>query len=314
MGLAGSANVRLVNAALLARLLRQPIATLVDFATCTHAMNAATSTDLSKRRRAWALPWPVPAVLAWAIAWAVWWLVRTLDAGPALALGLGLATGGALALVLPGCRGRWRRAIAAAGFPLSAFALEAAHAWPAWAWLALLLPLLVVYPLRAWRDAPFFPTPAQALQGLDTVVPAPTVVLDAGCGLGHGLRALHGLWPQAQLRGVEWSPLLAAAARLLCPWAQVRRVDMWADGWGQQDLVYVFQRPESMPRAWAKAQAEMAAGSWLVSLEFQVHGVAPHASLQRQGQRPVWIYRVPDAQPASQAAAQRGSTAAQHGR
>ena len=38
------------------------------------------------------------------------------------------------------------------------------------------------------------------------------LLLDAGCGLGHGLQALRMLWPQAELHGVEWSPLLAWAA------------------------------------------------------------------------------------------------------
>ena len=256
------------------------------------------------------LPWPLPALAAWALAWLAWWLAAWAGATAALALASGLLAGLVVALVLPGCQGVWRRGLAAAGFPLSAFAQGAASAWPAWAWLAFLLPLLLAYPLRAWRDAPFFPTPPGALAGLDRVVGQPQRVLDAGCGLGHGLRALHGLWPQAQLQGVEWSPLLAWAARILCPWAHVRRGDMWASSdagsWAGHDLVYVFQRPESMPRVWNKACSEMSAGSWLVSLEFAVPGVTPHSRLQHEGQRPLWIYRL--------AARKPGSTAAQHGR
>ena len=62
--------------------------------------------------------------------------------------------------------------------------------------------------------------------------------------------------------------------------------------WAGYSLVYLFQRPESMTRAWAKAQAEMAPGTWLVSLEFAVTGLAPTARLAVQGNRPVWIYRV----------------------
>ena len=168
---------------------------------------------------------------------------------------------------------------------------------------ALLVPLLLAYPLRAWRDAPFFPTPAGALQGLPAVVGRPARVLDAGCGLGHGLRALRRQWPGVRFEGVEWSPLLAVAARLACPWAHVRRGDMWAHSWAEQDLVYVFQRPESMARVWHKAQAELAPGSWLVSLEFAVPGVAPHAQLASGAQRPVWIYRIPAAGAAGHPAA-----------
>jgi len=154
--------------------------------------------------------------------------------------------------------------------------------------------LLLLYPLRAWRDAPFFPTPALALRGLDGALgtPAPHSVLDAGCGAGHGLHALAALWPQAALHGVEWSRPLALLARWRCPRAQVRRGDLWADDWGAYDLVYLFQRPESMPRAAAKAGAEMRPGTWLVSLEFAVPGWPPHACLQQAGGRPVWVYRM----------------------
>ena len=235
-----------------------------------------------------AMPWPLPAIASWALAWAAFAVLGLLGATANLCLAAGAAIGAALALQ---CRGGRRRVIAAAGFPLSAWALGAAASWPAWGWLVLLLPLLLVYPLRAWRDAPFFPTPAQALEGLAAVVGQPCQVLDAGCGLGHGLRALRCQWPRAQLQGVEWSPLLTLLARCLCPWAQIRRGDMWAGSWADPDLVYVFQRPESMRRVWDKARSEMRPGSWLVSLEFAVPGVAPTASLQRPGHRPVWIYQ-----------------------
>jgi SAM-dependent methyltransferase len=238
------------------------------------------------RPKAW--PWPLPALLAWSGGWAAWSLATAAGALPAPAMVAGLLAAAVLALP---CRGRWRRLIAAAGFPLSALALGSAQALPPWAWLLALAPLLLAYPLRAWRDAPFFPTPGRALQGLDTVVPPPATVLDAGCGLGHGLAALHRLWPQAELHGVEWSLPLAAAARLRCPWARVRRGDMWSRSWAGTDLVYVFQRPESMARAFAKARRELGPGGWLVSLEFPVPGQAPAACLRAPGRRPVWVYR-----------------------
>ena len=252
-------------------------------------------------------PWPLPALSAWALAWLAWVLLLAAGAAPAWALLAGAAVGALLAMR---CQGGWRRSIIFAGFPLSSFVLGAAAAWPAWAWLLLLMPLLLLYPLRAWRDAPFFPTPASALAGLQGVVGNPAQVLDAGCGMGHGLRALHRLWPQARVQGVEWSPVLAWLARAACPWARVARGDMWAQSWAGHDLVYVFQRPESMARVWAKAVAELAPGAWLVSLEFAVPGVLPHALLQLPGQRAVWVYR-----PASQAdPASERSTVAPGGR
>ena len=161
-------------------------------------------------------------------------------------------------------------------------------------WLLPLALLAAAYPLRAWRDAPLFPTEADALEGLETLVPLPPMarVLDAGCGLGHGLQALQKVWPDARMEGIEWSWPIRLAAGLRCPWARIRQGDMWAASWAEHDLVYLFQRPESMNRAAEKALAEMRPGGWLVSLEFDVPGMRPHARLQNEGHRPVWIYAI----------------------
>ena len=232
----------------------------------------------------------MPALLIWTLAWSAWALLGGLGAGSAWAGAAGTGLGAALALA---CEGLWRRAIAAAGFPLSALAQGAAAGWPAWAWLLLLLPLLLLYPLRAWRDAPFFPTPTAALSGLEKLVHSPRRVLDAGCGLGHGLRELRRLWPQAQIHGMEWSRPLSWLAAWRCPWAQVRSGDMWSADWSGYDLVYLFQRPESMARAHRKAWQELAPGGWLVSLEFEVPDEPATARLGAADGRSVWVYRKP---------------------
>jgi SAM-dependent methyltransferase len=248
------------------------------------------------------VPWPLPALLAWATGWGLHALALAAGAAPALGWLAGLLGAAALAWR---CRGRRRRAIALAGFPLSALALGIGAALPPWAWLLALLPLLLVYPPRAWRDAPFFPTPATALLGLDAAVGVPRRALDAGCGLGHGLAAMRRLWPQCELHGVEWSLPLAAAATLRCRHAQVRRGDMWAASWAGFDLVYVFQRPESMSRIFDKARRELAPGAWLVSLEFPVPGQPPVACLRGVRRRPLWLYRPGRDGPASTGAGSR---------
>ena len=247
-------------------------------------------------------PWPLPALLAWLAAWGLAGLLRAQapTIGAAAAFWLPCALGAALALGLRQAGGV-RRALVAGGFPVSALAsgwagpLGAGGALlPGWAWLLPLALLLGAYPLRAWRDAPLFPTPRGALaglQGLTALVPGARV-LDAGCGLGHGLQALREALPGARIEGIEWSWPLRLACALRCPFARVRRGDMWRDPWQGLDLVYLFQRPESMARAWAKAQVELAPGAWLASLEFEVPGRVPDAVLGADAAKPVWLYRV----------------------
>jgi hypothetical protein len=235
--------------------------------------------------------WPIPALLAWALAWLVYRGLLVVGL-PAL---LALVAAALVGLVMSFFGHTWwRRLMIAAGFPLAVLALGAA-AWPAWSWLVLLALLALVYPLHAWRDAPLFPTPAGALLELPRHAPLPAgaAVLDAGCGLGHGLAALRAAYPTARLVGIEWSWPLRLACALRCPWAQVRQGDIWRADWQPYDMVYLFQRPESMPRALAKAAAQMRPGSWLVSLEFEAVGAQATHVLRLPDGRPVWLYRCP---------------------
>ena len=235
--------------------------------------------------------WPRPALLAWIGAGAVH------RAGSAAGLDVPLALGGgvtvaALVAFLPAIGAPWRRVLVAAGYPAAVLASSAGL--PPWAWLAAVAALALAYPLKAWRDAPWFPTPHRALHGLAKLAPLPpdARILDAGCGLGDGLIALRREWPQARFDGIEWSWPLRLAAGARCRFARVRRGDLWEADWAPYALVYLFQRPESMARAAAKAEAEMRPGSWLASLAFEVPGRAPDAVLRRPASPPVLLYRV----------------------
>jgi len=257
------------------------------------------------------LRWPLPALLTWALAWALAYALRAAGA-PSWAALLCPTALGAIAAMWPRLAATpWRRVFIAGGFPLSVLALGQGAGLPAWLWLAPLALLLLAYPLRAWRDAPVFPTPRGAVDQLPRHAPLPGAgrdgpaqadarprILDAGCGMGDALIALHAAYPQARIHGIEWSWLWRMVAALRCPWATVTRGDMWAQDWAGFDLVYLFQRPESMARAFAKACTEMPPGSWLVSLEFEARDaqgqpVPPHASIALPGARSVWVYRMP---------------------
>ncbi|MBV8125600.1 MAG: class I SAM-dependent methyltransferase, partial [Paucibacter sp.] len=159
--------------------------------------------------------WPVPALASWALCWCLFKAALALLGSPWTALTLATVAGGLLAWP---CRVRWRRLMVAGGFPLSALLLFAGQL-PPWIWLMPAGLLLLVYPQRSWRDAPLFPTPEGAFAALPAHLPLPARarILDAGSGLGDGLRALQRAYPTADLVGIEWSAPLAWLARLRCP-------------------------------------------------------------------------------------------------
>jgi hypothetical protein len=233
--------------------------------------------------------------LVWAAAWALFAALGSI-AVPVLPAALAAALLGVWACSLASLAATsWRRVLLASGFPLSLAASGLGAALPAWAWLMPLVMLAALYPLQVWGDAPLFPTPRGALTGLAAVAPLPNgaCIVDAGCGLGAGLRELHAAYPQAHIVGIEWSRLLARVCAWRCRFAQVKRADIWAADWSGYAMVYLFQRPESMPRAAAKAATELAPGAWLVSLEFEVESCRPSAMLRCADGRGVFLYRAP---------------------
>jgi hypothetical protein len=243
--------------------------------------------------------WPLPALIAWAAAWGLFFGLQRAAAPLGVALLMATALGGVLALLPVVAGTRWRRLFVALGFPLSLLASGLAGALPAWAWLLPMGALLALYPVHAWRDAPVFPTPRGALRGLPAFVPLPdgARVLDAGCGLGDGLRELHAAYPGAVLDGIEWSWPVRLLCGLCCRLqripARVTRGDIWQADWSAYELVYLFQRPESMPRAVAKARQQLRAGAWMASLEFEAQELRPVARHTCPDGRPVWLYQAP---------------------
>lgn len=244
--------------------------------------------------------WPLPAVLAWGACWVTYLIALRLNLSGADAAALAAMLGLLLSLKAATA---WRRLWVVLGFPASLLLLGLSQAdhqgagqgtggFPAWLWLLPAAALMLVYPLRAWRDAPLFPTPPDALNELPAHAPLEPQarVLDAGCGLGQGLEALRQAYPLARLEGIEWSRPLAWWCARRCPWAQIGRGDLWRSDWSRYELVYMFQRPESMPQALDKARRELRKDSWFVSLEFELPGVRPHAQLATSSGKPIWVY------------------------
>ena len=90
-------------------------------------------------------------------------------------------------------------------------------------------------------------------------LPADAEVLDAGCGTGGLLRRLRGWWPQARLRGVEYSAFAVGLARerTACPIDEGSVLALpFADGSFDAitciDVVYQFPEPALAYREFAR--------------------------------------------------------------
>ena len=134
--------------------------------------------------------WPLVALSVWGAGWVLYgFLSQTVPPWVAMLLTTGL---GLLASGLAKRRGfSMARSVALAlGFPVSLWFLGNTS-MPAWVWLMPLVLVVWIYPLRAWQDAPVFPTPLHALKDLPRWAPLPPQahILDAGCGAGDGLLA-----------------------------------------------------------------------------------------------------------------------------
>jgi len=246
------------------------------------------------------IKWPLPALAVWAMSWLAYTVLLAQGVSTMAAVLLACLLGlGATAVARWKGFSRARQVALVLGFPISVL-LTGITAASAWLWLLPLALALLVYPVHTWGDAPVFPTPLHALRELPhhAKLPDTALILDAGCGAGDGLKALHLAYPACRCVGIEFSRPLRVLAALRCPWAQVRLGDIWQDDWRAYDMVYLFQRPETMPRAVAKARAEMRPGAWLVSLEFAAAELQPTAVAYASPQRPVWMYQSPFQDPA----------------
>lgn len=119
--------------------------------------------------------------------------------------------------------------------------------------------------------------------------------VDLGCGIGSMLCPMARAFPKAQFVGVETAPLsflLAWLRSLPLPNCQVRYRSLWLQPLSGFDVVYCFLSPEPMPALWAKANAEMKAGSVLLSNSFVVPGQVADQQWAlggwRQGQLYLW--------------------------
>src|SRR5690606_8899140 len=163
-----------------------------------------------------------------------------------------------------------------------AAALASMAAVPAWVPLALFVLLTLVFWNSARSRVPLYLTNRTTELALASLVPPKpgAKVLDIGHGLGAAVMALARIRPDIQAEGIENAPIpfaLSWARNLVAGPRNARLIygDFWRRSLAGYDLVYAFLSPAPMSALYAKAKAEMDAGSVLVSNTFAVDGIEP---------------------------------------
>lgn len=147
-----------------------------------------------------------------------------------------------------------------------------------WVFLGGFVLLLLLNWNSFGERVPLYLTAAGTRQHLRAVLdqyPATFRFIDLGCGPAGTLLSLARQFPQAQFVGVETAPLSFAIAwlrALLQSNCQIRYENLWRSDLSAFDVVYCFLSPAPMAELWAKACAQMPAGSLLISNTFEVAG------------------------------------------
>ncbi|MDO9597191.1 MAG: class I SAM-dependent methyltransferase [Azoarcus sp.] len=173
---------------------------------------------------------------------------------------------------------------------------------PGW-YLAAFLTLALIYWSSFRTQVPLYLTNRKTANAVAALLPDAQIVrlLDIGAGTGSLLRALARLRPDGHYTGIESAPATWALGWLLgrrLPTLTWRRGDFFATSWAEYTVVYAFLSPVPMSQVWAKACAEMAPGSLLISNSFTIPDCEPERIIDIDDRRHtrLLVYRIPPQQ------------------
>ena len=188
---------------------------------------------------------------------------------------------------------KWKKILIFLGFPISSLLLQINQNPNTILWFTLLIILVIIYPPISWRDAPLYPTPKDSLIGLNKVLnlKSDDKILDFGSGAGHGIKAIQSEWANNHIFGVENSSLLFLYTKIKYPQSKIIFKDMWDIDLSQFNVLYVFQRPDTMNKIWEKAKKEMPKNSFIISLSFPIQNASPIYQKKLTNHN-IYIYRI----------------------
>ncbi|WP_334188461.1 class I SAM-dependent methyltransferase, partial [Noviherbaspirillum sp.] len=152
---------------------------------------------------------------------------------------------------------------------------------PSWIYLVVFLSLAALYWNVHRTQVPFYPSGRAVWRAVAELLPAgrPLHCIDIGSGLGGLPMHLSRIRGESHFTGIELAPLpwfvSRVRSRLAGGRARFLRGDYNQLDLSAYDVVFAYLSPAAMPDLWRKAQAEMRAGTLLLSYEFPIPDVPP---------------------------------------
>ena len=167
-------------------------------------------------------------------------------------------------------------------------------------YLAGLILSLSVFWSTFRSQVPFFPSRPIVWQRLAKLMPQARSVrlIDIGSGLGDVAMHIAKLRPDSQIEGIEVAPLPWLVSYLRAKLQRSNAIFKLGDyrslNFAHYDVIFAYLSPVAMPALWQKASQEMRSGSLLISLEFDIPGVASSLRIAGSKNSPMlYVWKLP---------------------
>ncbi len=185
------------------------------------------------------------------------------------------------------------------GFPVAIWGMSSWHI-PNEFYLVGFIVSLGLFWTTFRSQVPFFPSRPVVWRQVAKLMPKDKSVrlIDIGSGLGDMPMYIAKARPDSYIEGIEIAPLPWLVSLLR---AKIRRSkavlklgDYRALDFANYDIIFAYLSPAAMLALWQKAHKEMRPGSLLISLEFEIPGIAPSMRIAGTGHSPaIYVWRMP---------------------
>jgi SAM-dependent methyltransferase len=150
--------------------------------------------------------------------------------------------------------------------------------------LLLFLASVLLYWSTYRTRVPYYPSTMPVWKAVAELLPAerPVRFIDIGSGFGGLVLHLAASSRTGSFQGIETAPLpwLVSWLRSVRTRAHFLFGDYNRLNFADYDVVFAYLSPAAMPSLWEKAHSEMRPGSLLLSLEFEIAGIAPSFAIR----------------------------------